>query len=55
VAFHAEPLDSEREDRAAVIIDTVFDCLAAQESASLELATSGTQSAKELGAHGAPR
>jgi hypothetical protein len=41
VVFQAEALDAEREDVAASILHTVFDCLENQLSASLEQATSG--------------
>jgi hypothetical protein len=40
-SFYGEPLDPEQEDAAAAIIHTVFDCLEAQQSASLAQATSG--------------
>lgn len=41
VVFQAEALDAEREDVAASMVNTVFDCLEHQLSVSLEQVTSG--------------
>lgn len=41
VQLASEPLDAEQEEAAASIIEAVFERLAIQESASLELATAG--------------